>query len=383
LLLALTACSFEHAHVSSDSGATTDTGSGSDTGPCRATAVAASGGHTCIVRSDGRVRCWGLNNQGEVGLAPTASETCPVSDANFPCMKSPFDPMVPASVAALGLGDQHSCAIADDKVYCWGANDSGQFGNGDAGNAYSPVEITERAGAIAIAGGKTHTCSLGAAGTVSCSGGNTDGEVGNGTTVAVKTPFAAKSGANAVGTGYVNSYALLAGVVWGWGDNADRQIDNSGTDPRATPLQIGGVSSALTIAGGIGHACAVLANQSATCWGANGNGQLGRNYTSNDEGPGAVTIVTSISELSAGVNHTCVRRTDNTVVCWGESYGLGATLIPLPAPAARIASGSYHDCAVLDDGSVWCWGRNTYGQLGNGVTSTTIDNTPQQAVVCP
>jgi alpha-tubulin suppressor-like RCC1 family protein len=297
-------------------------------------------------------------------------------------MKSPHDPHVPVTVTTLGLGDQHSCAIGNGKVYCWGANDSGQFGNGNGGDAYAPVEVTERAGAIAIAGGNTHTCSLAGGGTVSCSGGNSEGEVGDGTTKTANTPFAAKTGANAIGTGYQTSYALLAGIVWGWGDNATRQIDN-GSDPHSMPVQITGVSGALAIAAGTGHACVVLPTQNAACWGSNSNGQLGRNTVSAEEAPGAVTIVTSLHELTAGVNHTCVRRTDNTVVCWGEGYGLGATLIALPRPAARIASGSFHDCAVLDDGTVWCWGWNPYGQLGNGSTSMTIDNTPQQVAVCP
>ena len=381
-LLALTACSFEHGQVTGSGSDASPVDGMQDSGMCRATSIAVSGSHTCVTRSDGSVRCWGKNGEGEIGLPPASSETCMIGQDSFECVKSPHDPHVPVNVIALGLGDQHSCAIGDDKVYCWGANDSGQFGNGDAGDAYAPVEITARAGAIAIAGGNTHTCSL-ANGTVSCSGGNAEGEVGNGATTRLATPFAAKTGANALGTGFVNSYALVTGVVWGWGDNATRQIDNSTTDPRTSPIALGGIAGATAIAGGTGHACAVLTNQSAMCWGANPNGQLGRNSVSAEEGPGAVTVVTGISEVSAGTNHTCVRRTDNTVLCFGEGYGLGATLVTLPGPAAHIASGSYHDCAVLVDGTAWCWGWNAYGQLGTGATNTMIDNTPQQAVVCP
>jgi alpha-tubulin suppressor-like RCC1 family protein len=382
-LVALTACSFEHRQAPSDSrGDSPASDVMLDANTCRATAVAASGSHTCVALSDGSVRCWGTDFEGEVGLPPTSSQTCTVMPNDYACMKSPYDPQVPIKVTALGLGDLHSCAIGEGKVYCWGANDSGQFGNGDAGDAYAPVEITARAGATAIAGGYRHTCSI-AGGTVSCSGGNFEGEVGNGTTDMLKVPFAAKTGANAIGTGFVNSYALVTGTVWGWGDNSHRQIDNSVNDPRSSPTTITGVSGALAIAGGTEHVCVVLPTQNAACWGGNGNGQLGRNSTSIEEAPAAVTVVTSIAEVSAGTNHTCVRRTDNTVLCWGEGYGLGATLITLSGPASRIASGSYHDCALLEDGTVWCWGWNAYGQLGTGSTSTTVDNTPQQAVVCP
>ena len=381
LLVALTACSFDHGHAPSDAPAADAIDAPPDAPGCRAAAIAAHGAHTCIARNDGAVRCWGKNGQGEIARPPAASETCIVQSNPYACFKSPVDTMVPVAVTALGAGDQHACAIGAGKVYCWGANDSGQFGGG-SGDKYVPFEVTARAGATAIAGGSTHTCSL-EDGTLSCSGGNGNGEVGDGSTSNAFTPFAAKTGVTGFGTGFINTYALVGTEVWGWGDNQFRQIDNSGMDPRASPVAIGGVTNARAIAGGSHHVCAVLANQTAACWGRNDQAQLGRTFASSDEGPGVVAVTTGVSELTAGTNHTCIKRVDKTVVCFGEGYLPSGTEIALAGPAATIASGSYHDCAILENGTVWCWGWNAYGQLGNGTTNESIDNTPRQAVVCP
>jgi alpha-tubulin suppressor-like RCC1 family protein len=376
-LLALTACSLEH-------GRATDAGNGSDGRACRATAIAASSAHTCAVLDTGKVVCWGKNGQGELARSPTAPENqaCNVGGTSFVCITSPVDAKVPVPVTALGMGDQHSCAIGGGKVYCWGANDSGQFGSGMNGDQHAPFEVTARAGAMAIAAGNTHTCSL-KAGTVSCSGGNSEGEIGNGTTNNVFTPYAAETGATAFGVGYENTYAIVGSTLRGWGKNDTRQLDNSGTSPRTSPIAISGITGAVAVTGGTGHACAVLLNQTAACWGTNTNGQLGRKTTTTEEAPAAVSVTTApISTLTAGVNHTCVKLVDKSVVCFGEQYPLDGLAVQLPGPAAQITSGSYHDCALLDDGTVWCWGWNAYGQFGNGTTSD-IDSVPHQAQVCP
>ena len=59
--------------------------------------------------------------------------------------------------------------------------------------------------------------------------------------------------------------------------------------------------------------------------------------------------------------------------CWGRNdhgqLGDGSTrnsavplLVPLPAPAIRVAAGHYFTCAVLNSHTLYCWGHNEYGQ---------------------
>lgn len=88
-----------------------------------ATAVArgSHGDHSCAI-AGGDVYCWGENGAGELGLGNVSDRTVP-----YPTLGLPVPPLVPRMVA---VGSVHSCAIVGEKLYCWGANASGQLGDG-------------------------------------------------------------------------------------------------------------------------------------------------------------------------------------------------------------------------------------------------------------
>ena len=177
-------------------------------------------------------------------------------------------------VTALGLGDQHSCAIAGSATYCWGANGEGQYGDGGS-SVSTPLEIAQRAGATAIVAGDHHTCSLHAGGFVRCSSRNLLGQVGNGTRTPQLMPVVTiNGGASAIGSGFDHACAVSSGFVQCWGSNADKQIDQLATDA-LTPRTIVGFANATAVAAGFGHTCALLSGGDLRCWGANNSGQLG------------------------------------------------------------------------------------------------------------
>ena len=93
-------------------------------------------------------------------------------------------------------------------------------------------------------------------------------------------------------------------------------------------------------------------------------------------------------DISAGGDPTCAVLDDGSVACWGaNTYGQlgdGTTTsrtsptqtLTLPRPAIAVEAGMHFTCALLDDGSIACWGRNHYGQLGRGYTNTSGEAQP-------
>jgi alpha-tubulin suppressor-like RCC1 family protein len=121
-------------------GTTTDSSSAVTViGLSAATAVAAGGGwpsdyaHSCAVLSGGAVQCWGDNGSGELGNGTTSRP-----DGGAAVLVSGLN-----GATAVVAGNGYSCALlSDHSVKCWGANYSGQLGNGATTNSPTPVTVT-------------------------------------------------------------------------------------------------------------------------------------------------------------------------------------------------------------------------------------------------
>jgi alpha-tubulin suppressor-like RCC1 family protein len=101
-------------------------------------AVGADSVHMCVVKVDGSVWCWGSDGSGELGHASSLDQ----SGMNPTAIQVPGL----SSVHHVTVGDGHSCALkTDGSVYCWGDNTYGQLGvaNGDAGtkSSITPVKV--------------------------------------------------------------------------------------------------------------------------------------------------------------------------------------------------------------------------------------------------
>ena len=87
-------------------------------------------------------------------------------------------------------GSEYTCAVVvAGGVKCWGANSSGQLGDGSSVNRNTPVDVSGLTeGAAAIAAGSEHTCALATGGAMACWGANSSGQLGDGTSVNRTTP---------------------------------------------------------------------------------------------------------------------------------------------------------------------------------------------------
>jgi len=124
------------------------------------TAIAAGYVHTCVV-AEGRASCWGENTFGQLGNNSITNSTVPVA-------ASTAGPLAGRTVGAITAGAYHTCAAADGRAFCWGANGFGQLGNNATANSYVPVAVDTTAllngqTVTAITAGGYHSAVLAAA----------------------------------------------------------------------------------------------------------------------------------------------------------------------------------------------------------------------------
>ena len=396
------------------------------------TSIAAGGFHNCAIRTTGgEVVCWGHDGSGQLGDGgDTTAKYLPVAvkhdhDGNI------FTPAIAISgVSAIAAGEYHTCGLigATGVVKCWGANGSGQLGNGvtlpgtDRTIAVAVSDIPEDHGhpgdhpphkAIAITAGQAHTCAL-LQGTAlegsyaRCWGNGFFGQLGDnthGTGTDVSTPQNVKfdadpsilvedpqdlNGLVAITAGQFHTCGRTAGnAVRCWGQNGRGQLGDNTTTDRDMAITVPGLSGVRAVTAGGFHTCA-LVSTSVRCWGYNFYGQLGA-YQPQSTIPVTVTALQGATRVTTGDGHACalVDVPDGTPpdpVCWGNNANgeLGAQLVPSPAnstipvdvhdaaDAALLSAGNGHTCLLPSGSGVGeCWGRNTQGQLGNNSNTST------------
>jgi alpha-tubulin suppressor-like RCC1 family protein len=311
-------------------------------------------------------------------------------------------------------------------VACWGDNQFGQLGQGSAipNQAPTPVVIPSFSGAVAVAGSGEHNCARMTNGTVYCWGRNTNsrtpprvtGQLGSGgadksvpTLVPGVTNVISLSAAErhtcAVSTVNVGD---ASGKVICWGTNKRGNLGTGTISDSSGPVQVSGITDALTVSVSGFGGCARRVGNVVSCWGQqNAKGNLGNGVTTTNT-TGAPVPVSGLSTavfLAAGggggrTGISCVAENTGNVLCWGDNNGRplptigkinGAVLAntssnPLPAPVAvpgvsgatAVTAGRQHMCAIVANGAVKCWGRGPNGQLGNGTNvsaSAQVDAT--------
>jgi alpha-tubulin suppressor-like RCC1 family protein len=339
--------------------------------------VALGGNHTCAVKTDGSLWCWGYNYYGQLGDGTWASKNTPVQ-------------IMSSGVSSVALGGAHTCAVkTDGSLWCWGYNEYGQVGNGTDEDKNTPVQIMS-SGVSSVALGGDHTCAVKTDGSLWCWGYNGAGQLGDGTDEDKNTPVQImSSGVVSAALGGDHTCAIKQdGSLWCWGYNYYGQLGDGTGGDKNTPVQImsSGVSSVAL--GGL-HTCAVKTDGSLWCWGYNYYGQVGDGTWASKDTP--VQIMSSgVSSVALGGNHTCAVKTDGSLWCWGyNDYGqvgngtfggnISTPVQIMSSGVSSVALGGYHTCAVKTDGSLWCWGWNYYGQLGDGTNGIGAEkNTPVQ-----
>jgi alpha-tubulin suppressor-like RCC1 family protein len=236
--------------------------------------IALGSNHACALRADGAVLCWGGNQYGQVG-SDTSGGVLP------PTVVSGFGPG--AGVIAIAAGNEHTCAVKSDQaVYCWGRNTNGALGDGTASNRDVPTLVTSLgagSGAAGVSAGSGYTCAVRYDGATFCWGYNGFGQLGDGTTTASLVPkliLGPATGAVEVNGLYGHTCARTATRVLCWGSNNTGELGDGTTVDRHFSVPVLTLGAGIdAIATGVGHSCARKSGGKVVCWGRNFAGQLG------------------------------------------------------------------------------------------------------------
>lgn len=393
--------------------------------------VAIDGGtdFSCALTASGTVGCWGRNTSGSLGDPGAGGfESTPTFGNGL------------TDVAEISVGETHACArLASGAVRCWGDNDDEQLGDGTSTDATSPVAVVGLVDAVQISAGFGTTCAVRAGGGLTCWGYNGNGLWGNGTTTGSATPvdvpeagvvrkvdvgtttlcvidgdgFAHCAGNQPLGDGSTSSSSTLVAVdfppvldisvggeicviapdasVWCWGTsfrgvNAGQAVGFfPGSDE---PELVPGLADVTAIDAALAHTCAGTIDGALFCWGVNAGGELqipGQIITE----PGAKVPGVSAASMAMS-SQTCAVTPGAEVWCWGADLASANVSFDDPelaiaAPsivdgvgaATRVAAGPLHTCAARTNGEVVCWGFNAAGEFGVPPAFTFGDDDPQ------
>eukprot|EP01083_Nonionella_stella_P305189 1063787_1 len=261
--------------------------------------------HTCALSTSNKVKCFGRNNYGQLGLANTNNRGDNANEMgdNLP----EIDLGSGFVVTQIAVGGTTVCALSTlYTVKCWGRSGlSGQLGYGDTttrgdnanemGDYLPEVDLGTGFDVAQIATGCVYTCSLSTSNKVKCWGRNT----------------------------------------LGYGDEIHRGDNANEMGDFLPEVDLGTGFNVRQIVTGYFHACVISTLNTIKCWGSGYAGRLGYGDP-NDRGENPNEMGDYLPEVDLGTEFDVL----------------------------MIATGWQHTCALSTSNKVKCFGRNNYGQLG-------------------
>ncbi|MFD0716212.1 hypothetical protein, partial [Paenibacillus sp. GCM10027626] len=350
--------------------------------------ISAGESHTLALRNDGTIWAWGLNSNGQLGNGKNGSNSSVNTAIQVPGM---------SGVAEVAAGRYYSMALKKDgTVWTWGHNVYGQLGDGTSTSTNIPAPVQGLTGVKHISASvNEHALSLVVKqdGTVWSWGANTYGQIGDGTMMLRWNPVQVigLSGVERIATGDYYNLAMKAdGSVWAWGLNSSGQLGNGSTInssvPIATVMNTAPIVTLTTPSGSQTNPTPTRVTRPTIVWNQEDaalttfsaiqvqlfdetttliydSGIVEQNVT------GSVGDFTVPVDLPEGKLQVRVKVSDGTKWSeWSDSrWMLIDTMIDI---TPMVAAGSSHSLELKSDGTVWAWGANTYGQIGDGSTTT-------------
>lgn len=225
----------------------------------------------------------------------------------------------------IATGGEHACAITSRGVaYCWGDNQYGQLGNGDATHTRSTAAVAVAGGYrfVGLAASKFTTCGITSSGRAYCWGAdmNDDG------------------------------YSLATGMLG----------SGAGASSADAPRAVTGGRRFSSISAGTDHFCGLTSDSRAYCWGGNAYGQLGDGTTVDSAQPTAVLGTTRYVSITTAHIYTCGITVQRGVICWGADRGSAPTMVLGGRSIVRLEATETDLCGLTNVGKLLCLDTNIF-----------------------
>jgi alpha-tubulin suppressor-like RCC1 family protein len=290
--------------------------------------ISAGAYHTCMIKSDGSLACWGAGTDDVDG------------DNRF------GQAMPPAGTfLQISAGDYHTCGLkSDGTVVCWGAGSLEDVDSSESVHAGQSIVPDTYDAFVQVTAGGRHSCALLPDGTPTCWGSDVYGQ---------STPVAGNYRQISAGGSHTCAIRDNGEVVcWGAGttDGVTKPNYGQAIPPAGIFLQIS--------AGGY-HTCGLRDDGTVTCWGAGDELETDEEIFDYQQ---SLLPEGTFTSISAGFLHNCGLHSDGKLACWGAGttvsmdnpeYGQS---LPQDYVYSRVAAGGYHTCGMKSDGSLACWG---------------------------
>ena len=324
------------------------------------TSLSGSDNHTLILRDDGSVWGYGSNSEGQLGTVSPGEEPGRVTRSDYSFLNH---------AVSVATGARHSLVLSEDgRVMSFGANFSGQLGDGTLDGRSNPAFL-DLENIVAIDAATDYSLALDSDGNVWTWGSNAFGKLGHGSVggnedTPVQVAALEAQRIIAISAGDEHAIALDdAGKVYAWGDGRFGQLGSGQTTMNnANPAEIRGIADVVSISAGTNHILLLTRDQGRVIgFGRNAHGQLGQVSREDHVSPVHIGGLEDVLVIKAGAERSAAITDDGEVYLWGrQSSGANPVSNASPEMVHGIGHAEHIELAenlyaVDRQGSLYQW----------------------------